>query len=585
MPPPAFWVDQAPMHMAAVLLHVWIASAAVGAVLARARRLFALLHDAETALREMCSGAEGIATSFMNIPHTLAARLSDTTRANTEVLVHTVGRFVTFLWVERVGACPLTGSIQGVEFGVNLLCNSYKSFFLCTLQLVVQGVLALLDTATHALSDVVHDASQALRSALIALADGVESALGIAVDSTNTVLGLFGQHIDAPSWDEQSMLRIPDNVTLPASLQEPFHELRAHIPTVDQLRSASEDTLDRTLEQLRADVQLHMVDFRFPPKQANDPPAFAVKLCPSMRWDVFLHASDALALATRRAVAIVGIVLVISVAVSCALLYGASLGRRSPGAAEELPSAYWVRVRRVLRWWLSTTTLQLLAIALAVRVAVAGLLLHGLSFMRKAIDDALGDALEVAWDPTVQALNDAMARTTLHYVEGTNAQLLATQRDLNQLVAGWLGRAVPEITAALDAVLDVLSGTVDDVLGGTPLHAPAAQYVACLLGNKLHRVESALAWAQSNARVELPLLPESNVATTSEFARLLSGSAVRFGIVRHMAQFLDYEADKLREECATLGLLFAASAIAVVGAAMLLAACLPPRREEKEVPM
>lgn len=70
--------------------------------------------------------------------------------------------------------------------------------FLCTVQLVVQSALAVLDAAIHALSDAIQSAIELLRSMLRGIIEAGEGAVDVAVDSVNMVAGLFGGHVDEP---------------------------------------------------------------------------------------------------------------------------------------------------------------------------------------------------------------------------------------------------------------------------------------------------------------------------------------------------------------------------------------------------
>ncbi|EDP42681.1 hypothetical protein MGL_2881 [Malassezia globosa CBS 7966] len=91
---------------------------------------------------------------------------------------------------------------------VQVVLSSYKSLLLCVIQFVVQGVLSVLDAATHAVSHAVHDAAQFLRAILDTLFQAADGVADIMTDTINGILGLFGQQkIPTHSWSEPAALR------------------------------------------------------------------------------------------------------------------------------------------------------------------------------------------------------------------------------------------------------------------------------------------------------------------------------------------------------------------------------------------
>ena len=81
---------------------------------------------------------------------------------------------------------------------VQIACSVYRSVFLCSVQLVVQSALAVLDAAIHALSDAIQSAIKLLRTMIRGVIETGEGAVDVAVDSVNMVAGLFGGHVDEP---------------------------------------------------------------------------------------------------------------------------------------------------------------------------------------------------------------------------------------------------------------------------------------------------------------------------------------------------------------------------------------------------
>jgi len=90
---------------------------------------------------------------------------------------------------------------------VHVVCASYKTLLLCTVQLVVQSVLAVLDAAAQAIAVAVHDAAHALHDVLTAAGEAGVGLADIAVDGVNAVLGFTGHTIAPPTWHEPAVLK------------------------------------------------------------------------------------------------------------------------------------------------------------------------------------------------------------------------------------------------------------------------------------------------------------------------------------------------------------------------------------------
>ena len=89
-------------------------------------------------------------------------------------------------------------SVRIISVVLRIIVQTYRSVFLCTLQLLVQAVAAVVDAATEAISDGVHDAARLVRQVIRTAIVGGEGLADLAVDGANAVLEIFGKHIDPP---------------------------------------------------------------------------------------------------------------------------------------------------------------------------------------------------------------------------------------------------------------------------------------------------------------------------------------------------------------------------------------------------
>jgi len=114
---------------------------------------------------------------------------------------------------------------------VHIVCSSYKTLLLCTVQLVVQSVLSVLDTAAQAIAVAVHDAAHALHDVLTAAGEAGVGLADIAVDGLNGVLGLTGHTVTPPTWHEPDALRYVTDTYAGRSAMSRF-------PSLSLIRSA-----------------------------------------------------------------------------------------------------------------------------------------------------------------------------------------------------------------------------------------------------------------------------------------------------------------------------------------------------------
>ena len=183
----------------------------------------------------------------MHIPaHILAQAQMQSSKAAEDV-VQNMGRLVI-------------GVLDMVRVMVHMVVSSYKALALCVIQLAVQGILSLLDAATHAIDLAVRDAAQALRTILDTVLQTADGAKDLLMDTVNGVLGLFGhEKIETHAWSEPAALRVLNNISLPASLIDPFKQLRSSLPTVDDLRTDAEEAFMLSISHAKKEVNLSLI--------------------------------------------------------------------------------------------------------------------------------------------------------------------------------------------------------------------------------------------------------------------------------------------------------------------------------------
>lgn len=259
------------------------------------------------------------------------------------------------------------------------ICSSYRAIFVCTVQLVVQGSLALLDAATQAIADAVRAAGQALEALLRTAIEGAQGAADIATDTLNGVLGVFGTHVGAPQLHEPAALQVLRNITLPPALVQPFRSVQ--LPTVDSLRAASRDAFNGVLQNVKQDIRagLGSIALQMPPRPAvRAPPG----VCRDVPWSAFDDGAQVLARLAYGAYFAAAIGAALALGLAC----GACWVRPGPPA----PDAGRAAVRYRARTALASPLLVFVGALFLLHVGVVQVELGVVHAMRRRLDEVCG---------------------------------------------------------------------------------------------------------------------------------------------------------------------------------------------------
>ncbi|PWN43189.1 hypothetical protein IE81DRAFT_99426 [Ceraceosorus guamensis] len=207
------------------------------------------VNAAKQRLTSACASAEGSASAAMSLPRYLADRANAQTAESIEATVRGVGRVLDL-------------SLTAIERLLVFLVDSYRSLFLCFIELLVRGSLSLLIAAITALNEGVHAIAGGLKDALQSSVSGVNSFLSATLGGINDVIGVFGQHVNVPTIQPPDLAAL-DNVSLPTSFDEGLRRLNSSLPTLSELRAKVDGMISGPFEQLRAEVNTTVSAFQF----------------------------------------------------------------------------------------------------------------------------------------------------------------------------------------------------------------------------------------------------------------------------------------------------------------------------------
>lgn len=258
------------------------------------------------------------------------------------------------------------------------------------------------------------------------------------------------------------------------------------------------------------------------------PAPWPANACDALNMTWVTAAQDRLAASTRHAYVVSYVVVWVVLLVLWAVVSVVLMTRAPAKDTSAVPAGPTVRARWRATWglwarWMSAPVVLAVLGWLVLQLSQDLAAYLGLHALQRAVQDTQPSAVSLpaplAHD--LAGLFDTQFRAVL---DATELQLITTEVHLNEVLFGWVAHAVPQAHAVLQSVQELMAQTIHDVLGGTPLQRPVAQFAQCLVGHKLAAADAALAWVQTHARLTLPSLP-TDMATWLDWPSPQAGMA------------------------------------------------------------
>ncbi|KAG8869867.1 plasma membrane fusion protein prm1 [Serendipita sp. 405] len=123
-----------------------------------------------------------------------------------------------------------------------------------------------------------------------------------------------------------------------------------------------------------------------------------------------------------------------------------------------------------------------------------------------------------------------MWQDSVLYARALNQQIDTVEETINTDLFGWVNSTIVPLNTTLANFYSEVQGAVETVFGGTPLEAPAQEFIRCILGNKIIGIEKALTFLQEHLHVDLPNVDEGALvlsqSSVNEVATPISAAAV-----------------------------------------------------------
>lgn len=196
--------------------------------------------DSKATLLRACYEAERQASIAASLPRYMADSMNQRTQQTIEATVHGMGKVIYM-------------TLTALEAVITFVVDSYRSVFLCFIELLVRSSLSLLAAAVDLINGIINDASHGIKAAIQAGVDGVNAFLHGALDGINDVISVIGKSIQIPVVAQPNLSAL-DNVRLPASFDEGLRKLNDSLPTLSELREKINALIEQPFEQMKEDV-------------------------------------------------------------------------------------------------------------------------------------------------------------------------------------------------------------------------------------------------------------------------------------------------------------------------------------------
>ncbi|KAN0065230.1 plasma membrane fusion protein prm1 [Thecaphora frezii] len=530
------------------------------------------LNNLKAAILSTCSNAEDAATTLASLPIFMAQGANKATVKAIEGSVQSTGRVLML-------------AITAIEEVLKWIVDSYRSLFVCFIELLVQGSLAVLISAVQLISDAVHEAAQGIRAAIQASIEGANSLLSSTVSGINAIVSVFGQHVTAPTIEVPSLDAL-NNITLPHAIEDSLLQINSSLPTLDDLRQKMDALISGPFETMKAEINDTINGFRFNHSVLPTPSPLKVAFC----HDVDASPLDDFAHDLKR-MARIGAALIVLLMLGIALLcagqewwswrsarrhveytreawliadrsgdatnFGdgtrASREKVPPSSAEAALSTKRIfdllelsrhpllamvafkvarffgvkdpAARSRLRWWLAwighPAAVAALAAGLVGLVSVE-LQIVAVRSLQGVYEGKLGNVFDSVSGGIAGGINAKLLAASTEYANKSNAIIIETEEALNQHLFSWVDTTTTTMNDTLNAFMDDITGALNDVFGSTPLNAPLQTFIQCFLGRKVAGIQTALTWMHDNAHVNFTLVNDDVLMISNDTLAQLS---------------------------------------------------------------
>ncbi|KZO93306.1 hypothetical protein CALVIDRAFT_485901 [Calocera viscosa TUFC12733] len=444
-------------------------------------------------------------------------------------------------------------TLTALEAIIDFIVDMYRSTFLCFLELVIRGGLALLIGA-------VQEVTSFLDTTLSAIGKNIANDVATAQSAVNSFFSVINDGLSLlPGSPQIPQISLPSlaelgNVTIPTDFENSLISLNNSLPTLSTLKDMLTELIDTPFQDLIQDINSTFNGITFNENVLTVPPQQQVTFCNATSLDDSIDdLGKIMAKIPIIAIGFALLAMLIIIGANCfwqwyrwrvlmkrvhtmkerwnadAAISGMS---QDPFANERSTLTFmaeshhimilqWLEVtilkrffktptaRNNVRWFLAYIAYPPALLCLV--IGIAGILAVELQLALIALftKDAQGQvstAVDGLTDAISNSLNAAITSQTGSYVNATNNYILSIQQGIDGGVFGWVNTTTVSLNSTIETFYSDVVTAVNTVFGNTILGPPINEFVACILGSKVEHIEEALTWIHDNVQVKLPLM-------------------------------------------------------------------------------
>ncbi|KAF8196767.1 hypothetical protein K438DRAFT_743018 [Mycena galopus ATCC 62051] len=500
-----------------------------------------------------------------------------------------------------------------MEAIINFIVDTYRSTFLCFLELVIQGGLAILIGAVQALNVVVEAAASGIRTAI---QDSVGAA-NSAISGLASVAGKFGISIPTLTVPDLSSL---ENVTLPQSFTDSITSLNNSLPTFNEFKQIIDQFIDTPFELLKADINDTFSGLSFNSSILAVPEQNTLSFCNQLDTSFIDDLGQDLVKIAKIGIIIMILLILVLIGLNCLLewykwrcqrrhleytrqawttdptLYHQTSGgipnvtlsdhnmlmlqangvhpvltriANNISAKLRLSPSKHIHLQWFLHYVFHPPALACFLIGFFGLLSVELQLIAMRPLVDKFSEQAAGATTDFS-NTIATSINASMFNQSAAYATSVNAHVDSIQSTINDGLFGWVNTTTTTLNTTIENFYEDIQNAVNSVFNGTILDAPIQDFIKCIIGTKVDAIEDALTFLHNNLNINIPrvndtilvLSPTSvNEATQPIAEAAIGNQSGSGGLVGKLVN--DY-ANSLRKERLMFGVFMALWGVVVL---------------------
>ncbi|KAI8992983.1 hypothetical protein BD414DRAFT_482951 [Trametes punicea] len=504
--------------------------------------------NAKSELLTSCKAAERAATGAASMPRYMAVA---TNQQITDAVNGTM----------NAARATMVLALTVMEAIINFIIDTYRSTFLCFLELVVRGGLSILIGAVAELSQFVTSTCNTIRSNIQNDISKANSAIQSAISAINKV-NPFG-NISVPQFSIPSLDAL-QNVTLPTDFEDSLKKLNNSLPSLSDLKKTVDSIVDTPFELLKKDINDTFAGLTFDVNALPVPEQNTVSFCDQMDTSVVDDLGRDLVKAVKIGIVIMVILILLLIAANCALewykwrvmkqhfqrtrdawitdpaVQHVSLSKSSAPLVDmsdhnlmclQATSAHplLMRLATKLSTWLRLSPSQYIHLqwffhyvfhppALACfLIGFFGLLsvelqLLAIGPLSAKYTAQANQSVSDFSNLIATSINASMYNQSAAYANSINGRVDTVQSTINDGLFGWVNSTTTTLNDTINAFYTDIQDAVSTVFNGTILESPVQEFIRCFIGSKVDAIENALTFLHNNLHVDVPRVNDSVLA-------------------------------------------------------------------------